>query len=83
MYLYVKKGYSLEQLPDSLRAAFGRAELAMTLLLTAERKLARADVTKVMASIDAQDFYLQMPPATGNGSDPFIDDKSSGERGNQ
>ncbi|ACR11747.1 conserved hypothetical protein [Teredinibacter turnerae T7901] len=63
MYLYVRKGYDLEQLPAALLSQFGRAEHAMGMLLTAQKKLARADAQAVMAAIEAQNFYLQMPPA--------------------
>ncbi|WP_075188077.1 YcgL domain-containing protein [Teredinibacter haidensis] len=63
MYLYVRKGYSLKQLPEALQKQFGQAELAMSLLLTKEKKLARADVESVIESIEKQDFYLQLPPS--------------------
>jgi len=63
MYLYVKKGFSLEQLPEGLLQAFGRAERAMTLLLTPEKTLARADAGTVILSIEEKNYYLQMPPS--------------------
>lgn len=69
MYLYVKRGFAVEKLPESLRTQFGRAELAMSLLLTPEKTLARADVNKVIASIEQQDFYLQMPPVAAEADD--------------
>lgn len=34
----------------------------MVLVLTPEKKLARASVEKVIESIENQGFYLQMPP---------------------
>jgi uncharacterized protein YcgL (UPF0745 family) len=34
----------------------------MTMLLHPERKLARADINKVLADIEEQGYYLQMPP---------------------
>ena len=37
-------------------------ESVMTIALTPERKLARADVNEVLAAIEEQGFYLQMPP---------------------
>jgi uncharacterized protein YcgL (UPF0745 family) len=33
-----------------------------TLVLTESRKLARADIHKVMAELNENGFYLQMPP---------------------
>lgn len=62
MYLYVEKKEGLARVPDSLQLQFGKAELAMTLVLTPERKLARADAIKVLQSIADQGFYLQLPP---------------------
>ncbi|TVZ39679.1 hypothetical protein P886_4086 [Alteromonadaceae bacterium 2753L.S.0a.02] len=62
MYLYVAKGFDLEELPPALRKQFGRAELAMSLVLTPEKKLARAESTAVINAIQEQGFYLQMPP---------------------
>ena len=63
MYLYVKKDTDLTTLPEGLMQQFGVLTLAMTLVLTESRQLARADVKKVRAMIDEQGFYLQMPPA--------------------
>ena len=37
----------------------------MLLKLEPGRKLARADVQLVLAAIDEQGYYLQMPPSTG------------------
>lgn len=62
MYLYVDKKEDLARVPDELLKTFGKPELAMTLALHAERKLARADVSKVLESIAQNGFYLQMPP---------------------
>lgn len=62
LYLYAEKQKNLSELPESLLEIFGKPELAMTLLLTAEKTLARADVEKVMTAIESQGYYLQMPP---------------------
>ncbi|MBX2809436.1 MAG: YcgL domain-containing protein [Cellvibrionaceae bacterium] len=64
MYLFVDKQRGLADLPESLCAAVGTRVLAMTLVLTPDKKLARADAQQVMAAIARQGFYLQMPPAT-------------------
>lgn len=62
MYLYVDKSCGVEGVPDALLAQFGELMPVMTLFLTHQRKLARADVAVVLASIQEQGFYLQMPP---------------------
>ncbi len=62
MYLYVDKKEDTKRVPEALLAKFGKLELGMTLLLHPGRKLARADVGKVMEAIQQQGFYLQMPP---------------------
>lgn len=62
LYLYVKKGQDLAELPEVLIKQFGKAEFAMTLVLQEDRKLARADAKEVLAALESQKFYLQMPP---------------------
>ena len=62
MYLYVDRKEDLARVPEVLLERFGRPEPAMTLLLHEGRKLARAEVAKVMAAVRDQGFYLQMPP---------------------
>lgn len=63
MYLYLDKARGMAPVPPALRERFGPPIAVMTLLLRAERPLARVDVVKVMAAIREQGFYLQMPPA--------------------
>lgn len=63
MYLFVERGQSLEELPHSLLSSFGQAEHIMDLVMTPDRKLARARASEVMESIAEQGFYLQMPPS--------------------
>jgi uncharacterized protein len=64
MYLYVDKARGLQDVPDTLMAQFGDPAPVMLLHLTPQYKLARADAALVLASIEAQGFYLQMPPTT-------------------
>lgn len=61
MYLYVQKSEGTKRVPEALLERFGKAKSNMTLLLTAERKLANADIGKVMQALVEQGFYLQMP----------------------
>ena len=69
MYLYVDKKDQLARVPEDLLATFGKPELAMTLELYPERRLARADVNKVLEAIAEHGFYLQMPPKPEVNSD--------------
>lgn len=62
MYVYLAKEDGLDDLPEALAARFGAAEFVMELELHADRKLARADVLKVMANLRTHGFHLQMPP---------------------
>ncbi len=66
LYLYVINERALEDIPETLRQQFGTPELAMTLELAPTRKLARADVLKVMEALQTQGYYLQVPPMPGS-----------------
>lgn len=62
MYLYVERDRGTADVPQTLLEQFGELEEVMLLPLTADRRLARADAREVLASIEAQGYYLQMPP---------------------
>ncbi len=61
-YLYVSMKDDLAKVPEALLETFGRPELVTKLIITEERKLARAEASKVLASIEEKGFYLQLPP---------------------
>jgi uncharacterized protein YcgL (UPF0745 family) len=63
MYVYMDKKDDPDTLPEALKQRTGRLELAMTLVLTPDKKLARAKAEDVLVAIDNQGFYLQMPPS--------------------
>ena len=63
MYIYVDKKHGLKKLPDALNKQTGKMELAMGLIITPDKKLARANAKDVLEAIEAQGFYLQMPPS--------------------
>ncbi|MCA0899329.1 YcgL domain-containing protein [Microbulbifer agarilyticus] len=62
MYLYVQKQEGLARVPDKLQELFGEPVHVTTLILTPERTLARAEAETVIKQLQAQGFYLQMPP---------------------
>jgi uncharacterized protein YcgL (UPF0745 family) len=63
MYLYLNRSKGFESVPKALLESFGEPQLVTTLVLTASKKLARADIEKVLSDLDGQGFYLQMPPS--------------------
>lgn len=63
MYLYVDAADDLRDVPEALLKQFGRPIEALSLLLTPQRTLARADAAQVLTAIGEQGYYLQMPPA--------------------
>lgn len=65
MYLYVDFAEDLDRVPDSLLEQFGAPELALSLSLTADRKLARAEAEAVLEAIAETGYFLQMPPLDG------------------
>ncbi len=65
MYLYVDFTEDLTRVPDALLEQFGNPELALSLTLTASRKLASADAVAVLEQISTSGYYLQMPPDEG------------------
>lgn len=62
MYLYVPRKEQFAKVPEPLLGLFGRPAHVMDMLLTADKKLANADIGKVMAELREKGFYLQMPP---------------------
>ena len=66
MYLYVKKEEGLSRVPEALLQRFGKPQQAMVLVLTPEKKLARASAAKVIESLENHGYYLQLPPTLGH-----------------
>jgi uncharacterized protein YcgL (UPF0745 family) len=60
--LYVAKKVGVKDLPDALKEIFGKPNHAFDMLLTEDKKLARAEAKQVLEKIAEQGFYLQMPP---------------------
>lgn len=63
MYLYVDREEGLQNVPEALLKRFGEPEEVMTLALGPERRLARANAGEVLARIESEGYYLQMPPS--------------------
>lgn len=63
MYLYVPRKEQFAKVPTPLLEMFGRPAHVMDMLLQPGKKLANADLEKVMSEIREKGFYLQMPPA--------------------
>lgn len=61
-YLYLPRGKGFDHLPAPLQGWFRPTDLAMTLWLKPDKKLARVDAAELLRALDAQGFYLQMPP---------------------
>ena len=62
MYLYVRSDIGPDELPEALLRQVGTLTEVMPLSLTAESRLARADVTRVLEKLEAEGYYLQLPP---------------------
>ena len=68
MYLIVDRAQGLAEVPEALLERFGRPEPSLVFVLDAERRLARAQAPAVLAAIEAQGFFLQMPPPEEEGT---------------
>lgn len=62
LYLYLDKKDDFSSVPEALLQSFGRLAFVMELNLSPERRLAREDVSKVIAGIQGKGFFIQMPP---------------------
>jgi uncharacterized protein YcgL (UPF0745 family) len=62
LYLYIDKKDDFSKVPEMLFNSFGKIAFVMDLELTPERKLAREDAGKIIASLKEKGFFVQMPP---------------------
>lgn len=62
LYLYLDRKDDFSHVPAALLTSFGTPILVLEFELTKERKLAREDHLKVLASLQAQGYFLQLPP---------------------
>ena len=61
-YLYLAEGLAFEDLPDSLRQAFGAPGFVMRLEVGPGTRLARVDCSEVLRALEADGYFLQLPP---------------------
>lgn len=62
LYLFMANQDDFSDIPGSLMQSFGNPEFVMELDIHPERQLARSEATDVIAALEQQGFYLQMPP---------------------
>ena len=60
VYLAIKDDFDV--LPGALRQRLGALDAALEFDLTPERRLARTDAATLIAALETQGFYLQLPP---------------------
>lgn len=65
-YLFVKNRDDFSAVPEQLMLSFGTPVLVTITNLATKDKLAFADLAKVKTSLDAQGYYLQLPPPPEN-----------------
>ncbi|MGF1546019.1 MAG: YcgL domain-containing protein [Thiotrichales bacterium] len=61
-YLYLPRADDFDAVPEPLRQMFGTPEFVLAFDLHPQRTLARANAADVIRSLNAQGFYLQLPP---------------------
>ena len=62
LYLYSDRHNDFSHIPEALMDNFGTPIYVLELELTPERKLAKEDTARVIASLEQQGFFLQLPP---------------------
>lgn len=70
-YLYVEREDDFTRVPEDLLSMLGELTLVMSIELTEARKLAQADVQRVMQLLEEQGYYLQVPPRPELGENPL------------
>ena len=66
MYLYIEKKDDFSDIPENLLKKFGEPAFVMKLAIDKNTKLARVDSNHVLEMIQANNFYLQMPPLSNS-----------------
>ena len=61
LYLYLPNTIDKCELPDAVLKQMGEPELALSFMLTANRKLGQEDPATVLSNLKSQGFHIQMP----------------------
>lgn len=61
-FLYLPKDLNPAEWPEGLAAIFLEPQKVLTLLLTPDQPLAMQTATEVISALQAQGYFLQMPP---------------------
>lgn len=69
-YVYLRTRDDFALIPDAVRVPLGELAFVLTVELTPERKLARADAEVVRRNLAERGFHLQVPPTV---LDPMVD----------
>lgn len=64
LYLFVDKGYDIEELPVDLRSRLGALDVALELEMDASTRFQRTTAEEVASNLDNQGFHLQLPPSS-------------------
>ena len=67
-YLFVDHAEGFARVPEALLDEMGGTERVLTFGLDEGRRLARVSGAEVLAAIEAQGYYLQLPPLPLAGS---------------
>lgn len=62
-YIYINEKDKFDDIPDALMKTLGNLGFVMELELYPEKFLAQATAVDVIAKLNEQGFYLQLPPA--------------------
>ena len=65
-YLFVKQRDDFSSVPAPLMSMFGTPTVVTVMNLANKEKLALADIDKVKENLNAQGYYLQLPPPQEN-----------------
>ena len=68
-YLYLREKDAFGLVPEGVRLPLGQLLFVLDVVLTPARKLAREDVTVVIANLDGRGFHLQRPESV---LDPLV-----------
>jgi len=66
MYVYLIEKDDFSAVPEDLKSRLGTLEFTFSMTLDETKKLARLDTQQVMLKLQAEGYFLQMPPPNTN-----------------